>query len=146
MERIARPLFALALALSLAACGSSGGGSEPTPPPSGPSGSLGVVTAEDATTAVAGLCEMRNEDAVDLAKANGVFYDRVHERLHTIAAAAEERDRIASATLLEAKEKVEEDLRSDDVPDSFVADLDALIAAARTALDVIGLSTPGCGG
>ncbi|MBI2237604.1 MAG: hypothetical protein HYU54_03645 [Actinobacteria bacterium] len=81
---------------------------------------------------------MRNEYAGDLERANGTFYDAVHETLHVIAAAAEEEDRVAAAKLLEAKEKVENELRFDVLPDVFPDDVGKLIDATRTALDALG--------
>ncbi|MBI2238486.1 MAG: hypothetical protein HYU54_08190 [Actinobacteria bacterium] len=138
MNRRARIRTAVGVAAAtilIAACGSSGG--QPTPTPSG-------VTVDAATTAVRGLCDMRNRYADDLERANGPFYDAAHETLHAIAAAAEEKDRVAAAKLLEAKEKVESELRFDVLPDVFPDDVGKLIDATRAALDVLGIDVPAC--
>lgn len=132
----------LALALVVAACGSDGGGNED--PSVAPSGALGPVTAEAATAAVRGLCDL--ESATVRAEAEATFLDRSHETLHVIAAAAEVRDRGAAADLLEAKQRVEADLLGADLPPEFAADVGALIDATRAALDAIGLDAPACPG
>jgi hypothetical protein len=129
--------------LAFAACRSSGGGGA-SPTPSGPSGALGVVTIDAASTAVQGLCTMRSTDANDLRDANGVFYDKTHDELHVIAAATEVKDRTLAAHLLQAKEKVEADLTDEKVPEGFVDDIDALLSATQDALQAIGLTVPGC--
>ena len=130
----------LASALVAAACGSNGDGSDgPSAPPSG---ALGPVTAEAATGAVRGLCDLRT--ATDRAEAEASFLDRSHETLHVIAAATEVRDRDAAADLLEAKQRVEADLAGADLPPDFAADVEALIEATSAALDAIGLEGPTC--
>ena len=58
----------------------------------------------------------------------------MHERLHVLAAAAAKDDRANAGALLQAKEKVEQDLTGTALPASFVGDATALEAAARRAL------------
>ncbi len=126
-----------------AACLTTCGGATPDPPAaSAPSGSLGVMTAASATQTVAALCELR--DAVDRDAADATFFDLAHEPLHVLAAATERVDRVPAAGLLEAKQVVEGDLRSDRLPATFGDDVAALLVATRNALDTVGLPAPGC--
>ncbi len=143
MKRTAPILAFLAASFLVAACRSSGGG-EPTPMPSGPSGALGVITLADAKRAMEGLCEMQTTYATSLDGANGAFYDKVHDPLHVMAAAVEVKDRVVSARLLAAKEKVESDLLGIQLPSSFVQDVTALIDATRAALEALDLRVPPC--
>jgi hypothetical protein len=130
----------LVLGCSLTAC-SGDGGAEPTPSPL-PSGSLGVVTPEAAVSAVQGLCGVR--EAPDASAAKATFYDRTHDELHVIAAATEEQDRSAAASLLEAMQRVEAELEHPPLPGGFSADVDALVGTTRAALEAIGLDAPAC--
>ncbi len=129
--------------LLLSGCASSGGGGA-TPAPSGPSGSLGIVTVADARRAVQGLCEIEAKFARDLGRANATFYDVTHQELHVIAAAAEVVDRLAAARLLQAKETVESDLAALALPGSFLHDVKALAAATLAALDALGVRVTRC--
>jgi len=126
-------------ALVVVSCGSSGETS-----PASPSGALGIVTEEAAERAVSGLCQIRTTLAKDRDAANRVFYDRSHDELHVIAAATQEGDPAVAGRLLQAKERVEADLRPERLPGGFVRNLDALLAATRDALGAIGLEAPGC--
>lgn len=133
------PVACLA-AVTLVACG--GGGGEPAPDASGPSGSLGVITAEAGTETVEALCGLR--DASERDAANATFFERAHQNLHVLAAATENVDRVPAAGLLEAKQVVEADLLADSLPTGFHGDVADLLAATRTALETVGLPAPGC--
>lgn len=134
----------LVAAVALAACGSSG--QVPVPSPSAlPSGSLGVVTQRDADVTMRGLCEVLAVGASDRDRANALFYDRSHQELHVIAAAAEVRDRPAAGRLLQDMQRVEADLRGHRLPATFGGDVKGLIAASANALAAIGLTAPSCG-
>jgi hypothetical protein len=135
-----RPALTLLAGLVLTAC--SGGAADPSPTASGPSGSLGVMTAEAGTQALAALCELR--DATDREAANATFFDLAHQTLHVLAAATETVDRVPAAGLLEAKQVVEADLQSDELPAGFGSDVTGLLVATRTALEAVGLPAPGC--
>ena len=142
---LARPRTAIALAsVVLAACGSRAGPGG-SPVPSGPSGSLGVVTLADATSAIEGLCTMISIPTSNPDSANGIFYDTVHEELHVIAAATQVKDAVSAGTLLQAKERMESDLLGHPLPRTYPADAKALEQATRDALSAIGLSVPACG-
>jgi hypothetical protein len=134
--------WVVAAALALTACGGNGGSDQVTTPPALPSGSLGVVTTDAAVATVQGLCDVR--DAPDAPAAKAAFYDRTHQELHVIAAATEERDRPAAASLLEAMQRVEAELERLLLPAGFSADVDSLVGATRGALASIGLDAPGC--
>lgn len=131
--------LALTAAILMGACGAD------TPEPSaasGPSGAMGVMTAEAGAAAVAALCDLRS--APDLDVANATFFDRAHQTLHVLAAATETVDRVPSAALLEAKQRVEADLRFDTLPPGFRADVEALLDAVRAALVAVALPDRGC--
>ena len=141
LARVGSVALVLIITLGAAACARSDGNGKPSP-----SGELGVVTQEDAQAAVDGLCRMHGLQPDQLDAANGVFYDRVHEELHVIAAATQKDDRVASAHLLVAKERMEDDLRSKGVlPESYGADVDALTRATLAALRAVDLPVKGCG-
>ncbi|MGH2529063.1 MAG: hypothetical protein ACRDH0_07010 [Actinomycetota bacterium] len=131
--------LAIVTALVLVSCGSPGESG-----PASPSGALGAVSQDAADRAVSGLCEMRT-NAGDRDAANRVFYDRSHEQLHAIAAAAQLGDPAVAGRLLRAKERIEADLRPERFPGGFVRNLDALIGATGDALEAIGLEAPRCG-
>jgi hypothetical protein len=92
---------------------------------------------------VEALCEVEDEAARDPEEARTIFFDRAHDPLHDIAAAAEEVDRSSAARLLEAKQAVEADLEAIAAPE-VASDLGALIAATRGALKDLSVSTEGC--
>ncbi len=143
LARRERALVLLAAALSLGACGGYGGGPDHVSTPSAlPSGSLGVVTAEAAAAAVQGLCDMRG--AAEASAAKATFYDLTHDQLHVIAAATEEQDRPATASLLEAMQRVEAELEHPPFSGGFSADVDALVGTTLAALGAIGLDAPAC--
>ena len=129
-----------AATLLLAGCG--GGSGQPASSASGPSGSLGVITAATAADAVGAMCELRR--TVDRDEANALFFDRVHQTLHVLAAATEVVDRIPAAGLLEAKQAVEADLQAETMPPSFSADVADLLGATGDALATVDLPDPGC--
>ena len=138
MSRRTLAAAVFALAVVAGACGDRGGDDgQPLP-----SGSLGVVTPDAATSAVLGLCDLTN--ATDVVDARATFLDRSHATLHAIAAAADVRDRASAAALFEAKQRVEAALARDDLPSRFRRDVGALIGATRDALDAIGLEAPAC--
>lgn len=139
MKNPLRSIPALVL-LALVSCG--GGTPEASPAPSGPSGSLGVMTADAGTQALAALCELRS--VTDRDQANGLFFDHAHQTLHVLAAATEPVDRVPAAGLLEAKQVVEADLLADTLPTTFADDVGALLEATREALKTVALPAPGC--
>jgi hypothetical protein len=89
------------------------------------------------------LCDAKDAAGRDPEEARMVFFDRAHDPLHDIAAAAEEVDRSSAARLLEAKQTVEADLDGMAGPE-LASDLGALVAATRDALKQLSVSVAGC--
>ncbi|HEU4354677.1 MAG TPA: hypothetical protein VFT27_03735 [Actinomycetota bacterium] len=92
------------------------------------------------------LCSARDAAAADdLASAEATFEDDAHEALHHLAAEVQSTDRPAAGALLQAKSEVEADFLEEAPDPPTVADhVQALLAAMGTALEVVGLTAPGC--
>ena len=131
---------AVAALVGLPSCAAS----EPNVTVPAPSGSLGVVTVENARGAVSALCEIAAQEGTDRDAANATFYDRAHQTLHVIAAAVEVRDRGAAAALQQDKGVVEEDLAREQLPRSFADDVRILVSGTRDALARVGINVPPC--
>ena len=140
MMRRSLAAIPLMAAVGLVACG--GGSAAPTSIPSGPSGSLGVMTAEAGAQTLAALCDLRA--TTDRDPANALFFDRAHQTLHVLAAATETVDRVPAAGVLEAKQTVEADLQADALPEAFPDDVRGLLETTRTALETLDLPAPAC--
>lgn len=132
--------FLCSVSVLLAGCDS--GTAQPGPTASGPSGSLGIITAGGAAEAVDAMCELGG--ITDRDEANALFFDRAHQTLHVLAAATEVVDRVPAAGLLEAKQTVEEDLQAEALPKVFSADVADLLDATRRALRTVDLPAPAC--
>lgn len=102
------------------------------------------VAASSLREAVTGLCVALERLPTDPLAARDAFYSLSHDRLHTIAAAVQEIDRSAAASLLRAMAVVEEHLARSPFPTSFAGDLDRLIAATRVALRALSIPTEPC--
>ena len=112
-----------AVAVTLSACGSG-------PPPDD-------TSAEGHARLVAGLCAAAAAArSGDHQGARSLFFDRAHQPIHQLAAAASVVDRAASAKLLESKQVVEDEL---DRPGAagLADDLVALAAAALVAVAAV---------
>jgi hypothetical protein len=140
--RRAIPPLCLAAAILFAACGGASAGSSPSAAAGSAAASEGGMSAGAAAEAVAALCDLRV--TTDPGAASATFFDRAHSTLHELAAATQTVDRGPAAELLESKQVVEADLRSDTLPASFRQDVEELLAAARAALDTIGSTAPDC--
>ncbi len=104
-----------------------------------------MFTQADADQTLAALCRMIGLGRSELDPANGTFYDLLHEKLHVLAAATEPVDRALVAGLLQAKARVEADLRTGDrLPFEYTGDVEALLATATAALEAVGLKATGC--
>lgn len=77
----------------------------------------------------------------DVTAARDTFFDRSHQPLHDLAAAAQRTDRAVAGRLLEAKAAVEAGL--EDAKSSLPADLDALATATGRAMGTVGGVDPG---
>ena len=113
-------------------------------PQSSITSTLGPFAASDAAAVIPGLCELSAPE-VTVDGANTIFFERVHSRLHVLAAAVEPIDRSVSGALFEAKEKVEVDLARDALPASYPDDVTGLLEAVAAALGAAGLPSTRCG-
>jgi hypothetical protein len=135
--RLRRPvaLAAALVALAAAGCGASG--------PDGPGPAAAVAPADQPLfDAVAALCDARKQAASAVPAARGIFYDRSHDAMHELARRAEAVDRTATARLLEAKNKVEQDFLYPRTWERLGSDLAILDEAARSALGVLRIGAP----
>jgi len=131
---VAAPLLLAALALT-AGCARSDGVAGSDTSDTGPAGLRAVIAA---------LCAAR--DAAlggDSARARTIFFDDAHYRLHELAEAASG-DRRAVARLLEAKQRVEDDLTTATIGsgDDLSEDLADLAVASADAAEVTGEPRP----
>ena len=94
--------------------------------------------------AVLGICDARDAAEEDLDAANEIFIDRVHVPLHVIVAAVEDDDRALSGRILEAKQKVEQDLIDEAPAEVLVRDLTSLNDSASLGLERLSMSAPSC--
>lgn len=95
--------------------------------------------------ALEGLCEANRvaEDAPE--RAHDLFFDEAHATLHVLADEVSERDRAAAAALLEAKERAESALSSEDVSsEELRRDLDALVDATIAATRAVDVEVEPC--
>lgn len=94
--------------------------------------------------AIAGLCEARTHASTGRVEAaRETFFGRSHSPLHDIARELQESDRAGAAKLLEAKQRVEQTLQTQDAQ-RLAGDFDALARAAAEASGKLGSATPGC--
>ena len=125
----------------LEGCGGSGsspaGGPAPTSAPSTTGHSL-----EGLADGVCGVA--RQARAGDPAAARALFVGRVHEDLHQLADELSEMDRAVAARVLEAKQRVEDDLDRPVAPPDLGSDADELVAATGEGLRRLGLAVEEC--
>ncbi len=140
---LVRLVFVVLILSAALSCGADDGAADAGAAPTA-SGSLGVVTQAAADRALEGLCTL-STGSQTFADASSLFFDRVHEELHVIAAAAQVGHRTQAARLLQTKEEVEADLQGGTtLPDGFQDDVAALLDATRGALAAVGMSAPTC--
>jgi hypothetical protein len=103
-----------------------------------------TVTTARLRAIAAGLCEAASQAATDVSAAEKAFSGKSHDGLHLIAKGLQDIDRPASATLLEAKHKVEADF-SNNAPGAQVAtDLRSLSEVTKTSLARFNVSVDAC--
>lgn len=146
----------LALALLLQGCGRDAATSATSPRSAATaSGTATASSPEDGhgsheggseVDAYLALCDAVAEvEGGDPERAEATFHDRVHEALHELADRLEATDRAASAALLVAKAKVEEDLDHDPIDaGALAADIRTLLDAMGDALRAEGSTPPAC--
>src|SRR5438270_2546742 len=118
-----------ALAAAGAACGS---GKKPAPAVVAMAGQT-VATAKLLSIA-AGICDAARQAGGDVDAARQTFFGQSHDGIHLIARGLQDVDRDASATLLEAKQKVEADFLTPPPGPQIAADLRRLAGATRSSL------------
>lgn len=92
----------------------------------------------------AGLCEAAQQAATDISAAAKTFNSKSHDGLHVIARGLQEIDRPASATLLEAKQKVEGDISDKVAGPQLAADLRSLSEVTRSSLARFTVTVDAC--
>jgi hypothetical protein len=103
-----------------------------------------TVTTAKLRVIAAGLCEAATQAATDTSAAEKTFQGTSHDGLHLIARGLQDIDRPASATLLEAKEKVESDF-SNHAPGTKVAtDLRSLSEVTKSSLARFNVTVDTC--
>jgi hypothetical protein len=103
-----------------------------------------TVTTAKLRAIAAGLCEAATQAATDVSAAEKTFGGKSHDGLHLIARGLQDIDRPASATLLEAKQKIEADF-SNHVPGSQLAtDLRSLSEVTKSSLARFNVTVDAC--
>ena len=92
----------------------------------------------------AGPCEAAQQAATDISAAAKTFNSKSHDGLHLIARGLQEIDRPASATLLEAKQKVEGDISTKAAGPQLAADLRSLSDVTRSSLARFNVTVDAC--
>jgi hypothetical protein len=144
MVRVMRLSALLAIAVlsalvSAAACGSGG---KPAPVVVAMAGE--TVPTTRLVTIAGGICAAARQAAGDIGAARQTFFGQSHDGIHLIARGLQEKDRDASATLLEAKQKVEADFLAPAPGPQVAADLRALAAVTRSSLARFKVSADAC--
>jgi len=91
-----------------------------------------------------GLCEAAQQAATDTAAAEKTFQGKSHDGLHLIARGLQDIDRPASATLLEAKEKVESDFSNHAAGSQVAADLRSLSEVTKSSIARFNVTVDAC--
>ena len=103
-----------------------------------------TVTVAKLRAIAAGLCQAATEAATDTATAEKTFQGKSHDGLHLIARGLQEIDRPASATLLEAKEKVESDFSNHAAGSVVAAHLRSLSEVTKSSLARFNVTVDAC--
>lgn len=82
----------------------------------------------------------------DTESARTLFFDQVHDPLHTLAAEVEEKDRRAAATLLQAKQQVEAQFQAETDTTVLASHVGRLIDAMHKAMAVLSIAATTCPG
>ncbi|HEV8624914.1 MAG TPA: hypothetical protein VG034_10705 [Acidimicrobiia bacterium] len=103
-----------------------------------------TVTTAKLRAIAAGLCEAATQAATDTSAAEKTFQGKSHDGLHLIARGLQDIDRPASATLLEAKQKVEADFSNHAPGSQVAADLRSLSEVLKSSLARFNLTVDAC--
>jgi hypothetical protein len=144
MGRVMRLFASVAIAV-LTAVGSGAGcgaGAKPAPVVVAMAGET-VATAKLLTIAT-GICDAARQAPGNVDAARQTFFGQSHDGIHLIARGLQDKDRAASARLLEAKQKVEADFLTPPPGPQVAADLRALAAVTRSSLAPFKVSADAC--
>jgi hypothetical protein len=103
-----------------------------------------TVTVAKLKAIAAGLCQAAAEAATDTAAAEKTFQSKSHDGLHLIARGLQDIDRPASATLLEAKEKVESDFSNHAAGSQVAEHLRSLSEVTKASLARFNVTVDAC--
>jgi hypothetical protein len=103
-----------------------------------------TVTTARLRAIAAGLCEAASQAATDVSAAEKTFSGKSHDGLHLIARGLQDIDRPASATLLEAKGKVEADFSKKAPGATVAADLRSLSEVTKSSLARFNVTVDAC--
>ena len=103
-----------------------------------------VVTTTKLVAVAAGLCAAAAQAPTDKPAAERTFQSRSHDGLHLIARGLQDRDRAASATLLETKQKVEADFSGSTPGPQVATDLRQLAEVTRASLAHFSVTVDSC--
>lgn len=103
-----------------------------------------TVTTARLRAIAAGLCEAAEQAATDVSSAETTFMGKSHEGLHLIAKGLQDIDRPASATLLEAKQKVEADFSNKAPGGQVAADLRSLSEVTKSSIARFNVTVDAC--
>jgi hypothetical protein len=149
------------LALLGAGCGSDGDkaeGSSPTTVAQVTTSSTAATTTAPTSVTIAGesvtiarlqaiaagLCEAATQAATYTSAAEKTFQGKSHDGLHLIARGLQDIDRPASATLLEAKEKVESDFSNHASGGQVASHLRSLSEVTKSSLARFNVTVDAC--
>ena len=133
-----------AVAVALLGSGSATGcGSGPSMPAAVAMAGQPVPTARLLEIAD-GICTAARQAPADTEAARRSFFGQSHDGIHLIARGLDTLDRKASATLLEAKQKVEADFLNPPPGSEIAADLRRLAAQTRSSLARFKVRAPAC--
>jgi hypothetical protein len=140
--RIPVPLALAVAAVEIGAGAACGSDHKPAPVVVAMAGQT-VATAKLQTIA-GGICDAARQATSNVDAARQTFFGVSHDGIHLIARGLQDKHRDASATLLEAKQKVEADFLTPPPGPQIAADLRKLAAVTRTSLALFQVSADAC--
>ncbi len=109
----------------------------------GPDAKSGTLDDQELSSAFSALCTSRTMVDDDLDAARDVFFTRAHATLHVMASELSNTDRPLAAELLEAKNRVEQELTGVG-PQTAAEAIDRLLSISKQALISLGMNSPSC--
>jgi len=137
------PLTAVILAALVVAGAACGGDKKAAQPGTVAMAGQAVQTSRLITVA-AGICDAAGLAGHNVDSARATFYGQSHDGLHLIAKGLQEVDRAESATLLEAKQKVEADFVAPPPGTQLADDLRQLSDVTRASLARFKVNADAC--